>query len=56
MDRIEEVLAKYSTPSLRRNILTEDGKRWQLWGKGIRGPGAEELIRKIYVEQTYERV
>lgn len=43
-----EVLAKYSTPALRTNVLTEFAKRWQLWGKGIKGREADEIIEKLY--------
>lgn len=53
MTREDEVLVDYSTPGLRRNELTPDGKRWQLWGKGIRGKEADEVIRKVYDEDRH---
>lgn len=43
-DRIGDI----STPSLKRNVLTQYGKRWQLWGNGIRGAAAEEVIDALY--------
>lgn len=41
--------------SLQRNELTRDGKRWQLWGKGVRGKAADEIIEKIYPPDTQAR-
>lgn len=44
------VLQRYSTAGLQRNTLTADGKRWQLWGKGIKGIAADEIINALYPE------
>lgn len=43
-----DILDRYSTPSLRRNTLTEEAKRWQLWGKGVRGEEADRIIDQLY--------
>lgn len=47
-DEVQKVLSEYCPPSLERNILTESGKRWQLWGKGIKGKEAEKIIKELY--------
>lgn len=43
------ILAKYSSPGLRRNILTREAKREQLRGKWKKSPEeAEEILLKLY--------
>lgn len=49
MDRI----GSPNSAGLRRNVLTVDGKRWQLWGKGVRGKAADEVIEKVYPELSH---
>lgn len=36
------------SPGLQRNVLTPSAKRWQLWGKGVRGADAETIITELY--------
>lgn len=33
---------------LQRNVLTPDAKRWQLWGKGVRGAEADAIVEQLY--------
>lgn len=47
----QETLQKYSVSGLRRNALTREGKQWQLWGKGIRGAQAEEILNELYPQE-----
>lgn len=39
------------SPGLQRNVLTPDAKRWQLWGKGVRGTEADAIITELYGPQ-----
>lgn len=41
-----------SSPRLQRNQLTPDAKRWQLWGKGIKGAEADAIIAELYGDST----
>lgn len=45
-------LSQYSTPALRANTLTSFAKRWQLWGNGVRGEAADEIIGLLYPDET----
>lgn len=47
----QQVLQLYSVPGLHRNVLTREAKQWQLWGKGIRGKQAEEILNELYPEE-----
>lgn len=44
----QNLIGSIDAPGLRRNVITPNGKREQLWGKGIRGQEAEEIINSIY--------
>lgn len=40
-------------PTLRRNELTFEAKRWQLWGKGVRGADADAILRLLYPNEFH---
>ena len=42
------VLARYSTPGMRRGDFTRDEKRNHLASVGIRGADAERVLERIY--------
>lgn len=46
--RCRTVSAISTPPGLSNNVLTADAKRWQLWGKGIRGAAADEVLERLY--------
>lgn len=45
---LQNKIGDINSPGLQRNILTADEKRWQLWGKGIRGSEADAIIAELY--------
>ena len=45
---LQNKIGNIDSPGLRRNELTPDGKRWQLWGKGIRGAQADAIIDELF--------
>lgn len=47
-----QCIGSASAPGLRRNVLTPNGKRWQLWGKGIKGADADKIIDELYGPQS----
>jgi hypothetical protein len=45
----QEILARYSTPGLRRNELTRAGKKWHLQGFArITADEIEEILDRLY--------
>jgi hypothetical protein len=45
----QEILARYSTPGLRRNELTRAGKKWHLQGfTRITSDEIEEILDRLY--------
>jgi hypothetical protein len=45
----QEILARYSTPGLRRNVLTRAGKKWHLQGFArITSDEIEEILDRLY--------
>jgi hypothetical protein len=50
-DRIAGQRGDPVTPAnLKRSELTVYAKRWQLWGLGIKGTDADELLARLYGE------
>lgn len=45
---LQNKIGDINSSGLQRNILTADGKRWQLWGRGIRGSEADAIIAELY--------
>lgn len=43
------------SPGLLRNVLTPNGKRWQLWDRGIRGAEADKVIEQMYGSERTEK-
>jgi hypothetical protein len=41
--------------NLRRNELTRYAKRWQLWGLGVKGDEADELLAGLYGSPDHGR-
>jgi hypothetical protein len=48
MDYHEEILARYSTPGLKRHELTRAEKKFQLDGLKITGARAKEILDALY--------
>lgn len=48
---LQNKIGDIHAPGLQRNVLTPDGKRWQLWGKGVKGHVAEAIITDLYGPQ-----
>lgn len=51
----EGILARYSTPGLRRNQLDRSAKKDHLGSAGVKGPEAEKILNELYpvVEKAY---
>jgi hypothetical protein len=41
--------------NLKRNVLTVYAKRWQLWGLGVKGDEADELLAGLYGSPDHGR-
>ncbi len=41
-------IGSHNALGLKRNVLTPYGKRWQLWGNGIKGAEADRIIDELY--------
>lgn len=48
MSSVEETLAKYSTPNLRRNQLTRGEKKFRLEMEGYKPADVKKILDELY--------